>query len=88
MDFIGPLIQQGGLGLLAAVGFTLFYQERKEHREDNKTKDAEIRALQDDRLAESRGSIKEVTGVLNETAQAMRILSEKIEIGKQIGSRH
>lgn len=40
---------------------------------------------QADRLTDSKENTKEVTGVLQENSQNLRILSEKIEVGKSIG---
>jgi hypothetical protein len=95
MEIVGPLITQGGLGLVAAVALWLYIQERREHREDNKmhreeekSLQAQIYGIQDARLIDQRETTRDVTEVLQANSQAIRILSEKIEIGKQIGTRH
>ena len=85
MDLLGPLVSQGGLGLVAAIFLWLFIQERKEHREDHRTDQTAIRELQDARLSDQRDTTREVTTVLQGNAQAMTVLSEKIEIGKRNG---
>lgn len=88
MDLIGPLITQGGFGLIAGIFLWLFMQERKDHRDDRRADQIAIRELQDARLNDQREVSRDITTVLQGNSQAMSILSEKIEIAKQDGARH
>lgn len=85
MDIVGTLITQGGFGIIAGIFLWLFLQERKEHREDRKTDQTLIAALQDARLSDTKEVGNALKDVLEGNSQSMRILSEKIEIAKQQG---
>lgn len=85
MDVVGTLVTQGGFGIIAGIFLWLFLQERKEHREDRKTDQALIVALQDARLADTKSEANDLKIILEGNTQANRILSEKIEIAKAQG---
>lgn len=67
--------------LVLAGAFIIYYRAaEKQKKEDAKT----IFDLQTARLTDSKETTKEVTDVLQNNSQSMRILSEKIEVGKAI----
>lgn len=76
---------QGVLGVVLvclAIAFIWYYKNSQKKIDDlNKI----IFQGQSDRLADSKENTKEVTTVLQENSQNLRILSEKIEIGKSNG---
>lgn len=74
------LLTQGVLGVAVLVlGFVIGKLYNKTERLEKEKSDlAEARRLDD------KQTMKELTDVLQENAQNMRILSEKIEVGKAI----
>ena len=87
-------LSQGVLGVVLVVlagAFVLYYRSAEKAKTD---KDIEIKALnkiiydiQDARRVDYKETAKEVTDVLQDNSQNLRILSEKIEVGKAI-ERH
>lgn len=57
------LLAQGGLGVGLAISLWLLREEKKEHREDNKAKDAEIKELNLSLQATADRSIKVLEGL-------------------------
>lgn len=82
------LFTQGVLGVAClCLGIVVVYQQRKLDKRDEK-----IQALQDQRLddnkthaADYRELAKDNQEVMSNTSQNVRILSEKIEVGKARG---
>lgn len=73
------LFTQGVLGVACLVlGAVVIYQNKKIDRRDER-----IQQLQDLRLADQKEVTKEVTSVVENNSQSIRVLSEKIEIAKQ-----
>lgn len=80
----GYFFTKGVLGVVLVVltgAFVVYYRSsEKQKKDDAKT----IFDLQTARLQDSRDTTKEVTDVLQNNSQNLRILSEKIEVGKSI----
>lgn len=78
------LFTQGVLGVVVvvlALAFAGYYKASESQKRD----DAKIIFdLQNARLQDSKDITKEVTDVLRDNSQNLRILSEKIEVGKSI----
>lgn len=78
------LFTQGVLGVvlvLLGIAFIYYYKSTQKQLGDNaKT----IFDLQEARRLDFKETAKEVTDVLQDNSQNLRILSEKIEVGKSI----
>jgi hypothetical protein len=84
-------LQQGLLGVVLVVlagAFVLYYRSSEKAKSD---RDLEIKGLnkiiydiQELRRVDYKDTTKEVTDVLQDNSQNLRILSEKIEVGKAI----
>ena len=73
------LLTQGALGVVCLVlGIVVVYLQRKLDR-----KDARIDELQSLRLQDTRELSEETTKVVSDFSQNIRILTEKIEVGKR-----
>jgi cell division protein FtsL len=72
------LLTQGVLGVACLVlGIVVVYLQRKLDR-----KDARIDELQSQRLQDTRELSEETAKVVSDLSQNIRILTEKIEVGK------
>lgn len=81
---VNYLFTQGVLGVvlvILAIAFIYYYRSTQKQLTDNaKT----IFDLQEARRVDYKETAQEVTGVLQDNSQNLRILSEKIEVGKSI----
>lgn len=79
------LFTQGVLGIVVvvlALTFRWYFNYSQKKIDDlNKI----IFQGQADRLTDSKENTKEATAIIQENSQNLRILSEKIEVGKSIG---
>lgn len=78
MDLVVELVKQGAFGVVAALFFWLYLQERKEHKETRKEKDV----LQEARRLDAVETRTDVTSVLPGISQALQNISDKIEISR------
>lgn len=76
---------QGVLGVTLVALAIVFFWYYKTSQAQIKDLNKIIFQCQLDRLNDSKDTTKEVTGVLQENSQNMRVLSEKIEVGKTNG---
>ncbi len=81
------LFTQGVLGVVIVgllLAFGIYYRaSEKQKVADSKT----IYDLQEARRVDYKDTLKEVTGVMQDSSQNIRILSEKIEVGKELNRR-
>jgi hypothetical protein len=77
-QLLPELLRQGIMGLVAGIFFWLYMTERKEHSQTRKEKDA----LMDARRIDAKETTDNIVAPLQNIAQGINLLSEKIEIGK------
>lgn len=75
---VDSLITQGGLGILAGVFLWLFLQERSDHKQTRKEKDALLEARRQDAVE----TVDNVTKPLKDIAQTQQLIYDKLIIGK------
>lgn len=71
---VDTLLAQGGLGLLAGVFLWLFLQERSDHKQTRKEKDA----LQEARLTDAHKTEDTTASSLSEIAQTQKLIYDKL----------
>lgn len=76
---VETLLAQGGLGLLAGVFLWLFLQERAEHKETRKQKDALLEA----RRVDAVETVDNVTKPLQDIAQTQQLIYDKLLVGRR-----
>jgi hypothetical protein len=79
MDILVELLKQGVVGLLAAVGFYLYFQERKERKEYQDKYEASL----DARRVDSVDREGKVIALGTNFSQSVSNLTDKIVTGKQ-----
>jgi hypothetical protein len=75
---VDQLIAQGGMGLLAGVFLWLFLQERSDHKQTRKEKDALLEA----RRLDAREVTDNVTKPLKDIAQTQQLIYDKLLVSK------
>lgn len=78
-QFVIELMKYGVVGLVAALFFWLYIQEKKDHA---KTREALIASLQG-RLTDSQRTTENITGPLQLISQGITLLGDKIESSKR-----
>lgn len=79
---LDTLLAQGGFGIVAAVSLWLFLQERSDHKQTRKEKDALLEA----RRVDAVETVDNVTKPLRDIAQTQQLIYDKLLVGK-IGAR-
>lgn len=79
MDFTVELLKYGVVGLVAALFFYMYQQEKKDHQ---KTRDA-LEASYQTRIADSQKNSDSTSALAASTIAAVKMLSTKIESGKE-----
>lgn len=75
---IETLLAQGGFGILAGVFLWLFLQERSDHKQTRKEKDALLEA----RRVDAVETVDNVTKPLKDIAQTQQLIYDKLLVGK------
>lgn len=75
---IDTLLAQGGFGILAAVFLWLFLQERSDHKQTRKEKDALLEARRQDAV----DTVDNVTKPLKDIAQTQQLIYDKLLVGR------
>ena len=75
MDFVVELVKYGVVGLMAAIFFWMYQQEKKDHQ---KTRDALTTSYQL-RLDDSEKRLETVNALASSTISAVQLLGTKIE---------
>lgn len=75
---VDALIAQGGLGLLAGVFLWLFLQERSDHKQTRKEKEALLEARRQDAI----DTVDNVTKPLKDIAETQRVIYDKLLVGR------
>ena len=75
---IETLLAQGGFGILAGVFLWLFLQERSDHKQTRKEKDALLEA----RRVDAVETVDNVTKPLKDIAQTQQLTYDKLLVGR------
>ena len=75
---IETLLAQGGFGILAGVFLWLFLQERSDHKQTRKEKDALLEA----RRLDAVETVDNVTKPLKDIAQTQQLIYDKLLVGR------
>lgn len=75
---IETLLAQGGFGILAGVFLWLFLQERSDHKQTRKEKDALLEA----RRVDAVETVDNVTNPLKDIAQTQQLIYDKLLVGR------
>lgn len=75
---IETLLAQGGFGILAGVFLWLFLQERSDHKQTRKEKDALLEA----RRVDAVETVDNVTKPLKDIAQTQQLIYDKLLVGR------
>lgn len=75
---IDTLLAQGGFGILAGVFLWLFLQERSDHKQTRKEKDALLEA----RRVDAVETVDNVTKPLKDIAQTQQLIYDKLLVGR------
>lgn len=78
MDLVPEILKFGAGGLIGAVFFWLYLQERKDH---GLTRDKLIASIEA-RREDSKESVTKVTDVLNGMSIGIKAIGDKIEVSK------
>ncbi len=78
MDVVAILIQQGGFAIIAGIFLWLYLGEKKDHSETRKRYEASLEV----RITDAKETTESVTVPLSQMAQGIKLLSDKIIIGK------
>lgn len=75
---VDTLLAQGGFGILAGVFLWLFLQERADHKQTRKEKDALLEA----RRVDAVETVDNVTKPLKDIAQTQQLIYDKLLVGR------
>jgi hypothetical protein len=78
-QLIPELVKQSPIGLVAGIFLWFYVQEKKEHNKTRQEKDIILENYRKDIVANS----EKVINTMSSTAQAMALLTEKIQIVKR-----
>lgn len=79
MELLPELLKQGVVGLVAAIGFYLYFQEQKERKEYQNKYEASLEA----RRIDSKETTEQVTVPMQGISQGIKLLTDKIVLGKK-----
>lgn len=78
MDVFGELLKQGLIGLVAAIAFWLYIQERNNHEKTRQDLMASMLARLDDSKEDTKSILSTVQGV----STSIAALTDKIELAR------